>query len=144
MGSNTRLDTLQAAVLKVKLRYMDTWTKNRSTAAARYCRLLENSTAILPELVEDGSHVYHLFPIRVPQDRRDEILAHLNENGIGAGIHYPIPVHMQEAYAHLPYDEGDFPLTESRAQEMISLPLFPGITEEQQKYIATILLEKLD
>jgi|SaaInlStandDraft_1057018.scaffolds.fasta_scaffold29750_2 dTDP-4-amino-4,6-dideoxygalactose transaminase len=144
-GSNNRLDTLQAAVLRAKLRHLDTWNGKRLNAARRYDASVQNLPVERPELVEDGSHVYHLYPIRLPKELdRDQVLKSMNEMGIGAGVHYPIPVHLQKAYEELPYKKGDFPVTEDHAKRMISLPVFPEITEEQQEAVVTALKKSLE
>jgi dTDP-4-amino-4,6-dideoxygalactose transaminase len=145
-GSNNRLDTLQAAVLRAKLRHLDEWNSKRLAAASYYNSELSSLSEIeRPELVEDGSHVYHLYPVKLPRGAdRDKVLKSMNEMGIGAGVHYPIPIHLQEAYAEMPYKEGDFPVTEDHAKRMISLPVFPEITEEQQAAVVTAFRKSLE
>jgi dTDP-4-amino-4,6-dideoxygalactose transaminase len=130
-GINSRLDGVQAAVLRVKLRYLDEWNTSRARAAERYRKNLAGIAGItLPKPAEHSTHVYHLFVIQVAQ-RRDEILKALAEQQIYCGIHYPIPLHLQQAYAHLGYQPGDFPVAEAAAQRILSLPMFPEITDQQ-------------
>jgi dTDP-4-amino-4,6-dideoxygalactose transaminase len=131
LGFNSRMDTLQAVVLRAKLARLAGWNARRREAAARYEALLADVPGVVaPGTLPGNEHVWHLYVIRVAE--RDRVLRRLNEAGIGAGIHYPVPVHLQPAFADLGYWPGDFPVTESAAREILSLPLFPQITEEQQ------------
>jgi len=144
LGINSRLDTLQAAVLLVKLRHLDAWTALRKTRAAIYrAAFLEAGLAdpaavypthdapvVLPYVSPQAEHVYHQFTVRV--ERRDELASHLAEQGIETGIYYPVPLHLQPAFASLGGRAGDCPESERAAQEVLSLPLYPEITEEQQ------------
>lgn len=140
VGVNSRLDTLQAVVLRAKLRRLADWNAARRAAAARY-------DALLADLVDDGvrlprtapgnAHVWHLYAVRVPH--RDAVLAELNAAGIGAGVHYPVPVHLQPAFRELGYAAGDFPVAERAAGEIVTLPLFPQITEGQQARVVEVL-----
>ncbi len=140
LGSNNRLDSMQAAVLGVKLKYLPEWNKKRAGAAKKYNELLESIPNIeKPELIEDGSHVYHVYAIRLKNSNRDAVMKNMQLQGVGASVHYPIPVHLQKAYAHLELGEGSFPLSEKYAREMISLPIFPEITIEQQKRVVEVL-----
>ncbi|MCW3093149.1 MAG: Glutamine--scyllo-inositol transaminase [Ferruginibacter sp.] len=128
IGHNMRLDECQAALLSVKLKYLDQWTKERQQIACWYDETLkEYSQIILPKLAEKATHVYHLYVIRTQQ--RDALQKHLAKNGIGTLIHYPIPPHLQNAYKHLGYSAGDFPITEEIADTSLSLPLWPGMTQ---------------
>lgn len=137
LGTNSRLDTLQAAVLNVKLPYLDRWNQERSTLAAAYDQRLADLAdwGIQPIVNRAGAgHVYHLYVVRVlPHCRldRDELLAALQQANIFAGIHYPIPCHRQPALASLGYGAGAFPVTEQLAGEILSLPMFPGLTINQ-------------
>lgn len=137
LGTNSRLDTLQAAVLNVKLPYLDRWNQERSTLAAAYDQRLADLAdwGIQPIVNRAGAgHVYHLYVVRVlPHCRldRDELLAALQQANIFAGIHYPIPCHRQPALASLGYGAGAFPVTEQLAGEILSLPMFPGLTIDQ-------------
>jgi dTDP-4-amino-4,6-dideoxygalactose transaminase len=131
---NHRLDTLQAAILRVKLRYLDGWNEARRNAASWYSQLLVNSGVVTP--VEDrvSTHVYHLYVVRTYH--RDALQAYLRDQGIGTAIHYPIPIHLQPYYAEDNFDRGLFPTTEEICDEVLSLPLFPSITHEQVQYVA--------
>jgi dTDP-4-amino-4,6-dideoxygalactose transaminase len=142
VGFNSRLDSFQAIVLLAKLERLDGWNESRRAAAARYAALLAELPGVaLPSCVEGNEHVWHIYAIRVAN--RDRVLAALNEAGIGAGVHYPTPLHMQGAFAHLGDGEGSFPAAEAAAREMISLPLFPGISEEQQRTVRDALASAL-
>jgi dTDP-4-amino-4,6-dideoxygalactose transaminase len=130
-GFNSRLDTLQAVVLLAKLQRLAAWNENRRAAARRYDDLLAGVPGItLPRTMEGNEHIWHLYVVRVP--KRDEVLKKLNADGIGAGIHYPVPVHLQGAFKHLGHRAGEFPVAEKTAGEIISLPMFGEITAEQQ------------
>ncbi len=122
-GLNTRLDDLQAAVLRVKLRHLDDWNARRCALAHRYREQLEGTSLILPCQPAEVSPVYHLYVVRHP--RRNELQAYLKERGIQTLVHYPMPVHLQPAYADLGYHTGDFPQSEIAAQQVLSLPLYP-------------------
>lgn len=130
VGWNARMDGIQAAVLSIKLRHLAHSNGLRRQHAALYNRLLQDLEAvILPTEAAHGSHVYHIYALRV-QDR-DELMRQLGEAGIGTGIHYPVPVHLQEAYRDLGYRAGDLPVSERVSQELISLPMFPELTDGQ-------------
>ena len=138
LGFNSRLDTLQAVVLSAKLRHLAGWNAARRAAARRYDMLLAGiEEIVLPQTLDGNEHVWHLYVIRVPD--RDRVLKELHAAGIGAGIHYPVPVHRTAAFAGLGYPEGSFPVTEQAAQEILSLPLFAEITTEQQERVALVL-----
>ncbi len=130
-GVNSRLDEIQAAALTLKLRHLEAATHERRAQAARYDAALQGVTT--PREAEGRRHVYHLYVIRHP--RRDALAAHLDERGIGTLIHYPIPVHLQPAYADLGVAAGALPETERAAREVLSLPLYPGLTEERQRRV---------
>ena len=133
-GYNCRLDTLQAAILRVKLKYINSWNEARRNHASSYRKLLQNTDIILPTEQKDNKHIYHIFAVRVAD--RDNLLNKLKNEGIGAGIHYPIPLHLQPAYRYLGYKKGDFPITEKCAREIISLPMYPELNEVKIKKIA--------
>jgi dTDP-4-amino-4,6-dideoxygalactose transaminase len=135
-GYNGRLDSIQAGILRVKLRRLREWTEGRQEAARRYRELLSDigPAVTLPVEPEWTRAVYHLYVIRIAE--RNELIKHLGMSGIGTGIHYPIPLHLQDAYRELGYAEGDFPVTERVAREIVSLPMFPGLTAEQQERVA--------
>jgi len=128
VGMNHRLDTLQAAVLMVKLEHLDDWNTSRRRHAARYGELLREDVVALPGSTSGNEHVYHLYVVRSRQ--RDELQAHLAAVGISTGIHYPIPIHLQPAYKELGHTAGDFPVTERLAAEILSLPMYPELSEE--------------
>jgi dTDP-4-amino-4,6-dideoxygalactose transaminase len=134
-GYNGRLDSIQAGWLSVKLRHLAKWNESRRTLAHRYHRLLADAkdSVVLPEEAAWTKGVYHLYVVRVRD--REALQAHLAEAGIGSGIHYPIPLHMQKAYENLPHKKGDYPVTERIAAEIVSLPMFPQLTPEQQDVV---------
>jgi dTDP-4-amino-4,6-dideoxygalactose transaminase len=138
IGHNMRLDECQATFLSVKLRYLDIWTKQRLQIAAWYDEALKSvEQIILPKTAIQATHVYHLYVIRT--QKRDELLRYLNDAGIGTLIHYPIPPHLQQAYTHLGYKKGDFPLAEEIANTVLSLPMWPGMSIDEVDYVARTL-----
>jgi dTDP-4-amino-4,6-dideoxygalactose transaminase len=139
LAYNRRLDTLQAAVLRVKLRRLDEWNAMRQRTAQLYSEFLQDQEDIitLPRAASDRSHVYHLYVIQHPQ--RDALLAAFHEQGISAGIHYPLPVHLQPCYEHLNVLRGSLPITESLAPRVLSLPMFPEISVEQVQHVCNQL-----
>jgi dTDP-4-amino-4,6-dideoxygalactose transaminase len=142
IGFNSRLDTLQAVVLAAKLAHLDAWNRARREAAARYDALLAGcEEAALPRTLPGNEHVYHLYVVRVP--RRDEVLGKLQAEGIGAGVHYPTPLHLHGALRHLGHRAGDFPEAERAAGEILSLPLYPHLTAAQQERVADALRRAL-
>ena len=128
-GLNSRLDELQAAVLRVKLKYLDEWNAERRKKASIYTKLLAGLEIVCPIEKEPVRHVYHLYVIRTK--RRDSLQPFLKEQGIGTLIHYPTPIHLQNAYKHLGYCRGELPQTEQCSQEILSLPFFPEMAESQ-------------
>jgi len=136
-GYNYRMDAFQGAILRVKLHRLDEWTKARRALAGRYDSLLEGSRVRTPPSSPPGGHVYHVYTVRV--DDRDGVQRALSARGVHTGIHYPIPVHLQPAYADLGYKAGDFPAAESAAREVMSLPLYPELTLEQQDAVVSAL-----
>ncbi len=140
-GYNGRLDSIQAGWLSVKLRHLAKWNESRRTLAHRYHELLAEAkdAMVIPHEAPWTKGVYHLYVVRV-QDR-EALQAHLAEAGIGTGIHYPIPLHLQNAYKHLGLKKGDFPVTERVASEIVSLPMFPQLQQEQQASVAKKVLE---
>jgi dTDP-4-amino-4,6-dideoxygalactose transaminase len=134
-GANGRLDAIQAGILLVKLRHLAAWNDQRRAAAREYDRLLAPLEEVVRIQVPDWSRpVYHLYVIGV--EGRDALQRHLAEAGIGTGIHYPVPLHLSPAYRHLGFQHGDFPVAERAASQILSLPMFPGLTAEAQKCIA--------
>lgn len=143
IGLGERLDGLQAAILDVKLKYLEEWTEARRTVADKYVERLTGVDGVfLPHETQNVRHVYHLFVIQV--ENRNATLKYLNENAIGAGIHYPIPLHKQPAYAKLGYDKQYLPYTETAADKILSLPMFPEITDQQIDRVVQTLKEALD
>jgi dTDP-4-amino-4,6-dideoxygalactose transaminase len=135
IGHNMRLDECQAAILSVKLKYLNSWTEHRQQIANWYNNALAGIEQIfLPKTASNATHVFHLYVIRT--EKRDELQKHLNDNEIGTLIHYPIPPHLQQAYAHLGHQKGDFPLAEEIANTCLSLPMWPGMKEVEVLYIA--------
>lgn len=139
-GFNGRLDAIQASVLTIKLKYLDGWTARRREAALRYRELLRDEV-MLPYQPSWAQAVYHLFVVCVPD--REQIMKQLSLAGIGTGIHYPIPLHLQRAYNYLGYSKGDFPVSERLSDEVLSLPMGPGLTAEQQERVAAELLKSV-
>jgi dTDP-4-amino-4,6-dideoxygalactose transaminase/acetyltransferase-like isoleucine patch superfamily enzyme len=136
-GYNYRMDGLQGAILRVKLRYLEAWTTARQAHASRYNDLLKDSPLQLPSTFPDRHHVYHIYAVRTPQ--RDILQKVLHQEGIHTGIHYPIPVHLQPAYASFGYGPGAFPQSEAAAHEVLSLPMFPELTPEFQERVAQVI-----
>ncbi|WP_341524666.1 DegT/DnrJ/EryC1/StrS family aminotransferase [Nostoc sp. UHCC 0302] len=136
-GYNYRMDGIQGAILRVKLRYLEKWTEARRTNAAQYDALLKNVSLTIPTVMPYSRHVYHVYAVRSPQ--RDELQQKLNDQGIQTGIHYPIPVHLQPAYSDLGYKIGDFPHSELAAKEVFSLPMYAELTPPQINIVAESL-----
>lgn len=138
VGMNARLDAVQATVLRAKLRRLDGWNAARDAAAGRYAELLAGIDGLrLPAAREGNDDVWHLYVVRV--DERDRVMAELDAAGIGVGVHYPTPVHLTEAYRSLGYRRGQFPVAEAAADSILSLPMFPHLTEAQQERVASVL-----
>jgi len=142
VGLNYRMTGFQGAILDVKLTYIDEWTKKRQEAAKYYDEILQHKDIILPQLGGNRTHVYHLYVIRVKD--RDKLRDFLASKDIGTGIHYLMPIHLQEVYADLGFKEGMFPVSEKVMSEIVSLPIFPELTREQQDYVAEMIKEFLD
>jgi dTDP-4-amino-4,6-dideoxygalactose transaminase len=133
-GYNGRLDSIQCGILSVKLKHLAKWNEQRRAAAKRYSESLSGVEGVAaPFDPEYTKSIYHLYVIRV--ENRDDLMKELGAAGIGTGIHYPVPLHQQKAYAHLGYKKGDFPVTDKIAPEIVSLPMFPNLTAEQQKQV---------
>ncbi len=128
-GDNCRLDTLQAAVLRVKLRHLEVWNASRRAVADHYNRALRDIGIHPPTRLEEAGHVYHLYVVELPE--RDRARTLLHQRGIETGIHYPVPIHLQPAYSDLDQGEGTFPRTERAAKRLLSLPMFPELTVAQ-------------
>jgi dTDP-4-amino-4,6-dideoxygalactose transaminase len=140
-GINSRLDGIQAAVLGVKLRHLDAWTERRRAHAFRYNAALEGSGLITPSELPGIRAVYHLYVVRVASDRRSDLQQHLKANGIDTGIHYPIALPLLNAYKHLCHHPEDFPESAKISAEVLSLPMFPELTEEQIRIVASRIRE---
>ncbi|MDD5650603.1 MAG: DegT/DnrJ/EryC1/StrS family aminotransferase [Candidatus Nanoarchaeia archaeon] len=141
IGINSRLDTLQAAILLVKFPYLEKWNKQRNEAAKIYNDLLKNVKEISCPVYLNG-RTYNLYSIIIDEEnRRNKLMEYLTKEGIGTGIYYPFPLHLQECYLGLGYKEGDFPETEKVCKSILSIPLFPGITKEEQEYIVSKIKE---
>jgi len=136
IGYNARLDELQAAVLRIKLRRLPEWNARRLAIARHYNDRLASSGVTVPEIPDGGRHVFHCYVIRVPGPKRDALRQYLSERGIGTGVHYPVPIHLQEASAFLGYRHGDFPVTERLAAEVVSLPMYAELTDTQVDTVA--------
>ncbi len=130
---NSRLDSIQAAILRVKLRYLEKWNKKRRQHAKQYTTLLAGLPIVTPHVGEYSSHVYHLYVIRA--QGRDLLRQYLADRGIATGLHYPIPIHQQRAYAFLGLKKGDYPIAEKLAGEILSLPMYAELTEKNIEYI---------
>ena len=137
LGWGYRLDALQAAILGVKLRHLDDWNEERRAHAARYNELFADAEVIRPTVLDHVKHIYHCYVIRTP--RRDELVEHLKAEGIGVVVHYPLPLHLQPAYKDLGHQLGDFPVSEACAKEIVSLPMYPELTDEQQQRVADVV-----
>jgi dTDP-4-amino-4,6-dideoxygalactose transaminase len=137
-GVNSRLDTLQAVVLRAKLARLEKWNTLRREAADRYAELLGGLDGLrLPETMDANLHVWHLYVVRL--DGREAVMEALRDAGVGVAIHYPVPVHLHPAFADLGHGAGDFPVAEAAAPRIMSLPMFPGITAAQQERVAEVL-----
>jgi dTDP-4-amino-4,6-dideoxygalactose transaminase len=152
LGWNSRLDAIQAAILRVKLKYVEGWNDDRRQRAATYDRLFaaaglsatagsgENSGPVqLPQTSEPAHHVFHQYVIRAY--RRDELREFLTARKIGTEVYYPIPLHLQPCFVYLGYREGDFPESERAAKEVLALPMFPELTEEEQKWVVSSIAD---
>lgn len=138
IGWNARMDGLQGAVLCVKLRHLPDWNAARIRHAAAYSELLgEVESVITPVRAAYAKHVFHIYAIRAQE--RDSVMGRLAENGVSCGVHYPLPIHRQKAYDFMPLEEGSFPASEKCARELISLPMFPELTEEQIRFVSDSL-----
>ena len=141
-GYNSRLDTIQAVVLSAKLKYLDEWNKLRQQNAQYYGQLLNKIPGIMtPKIKDNRTHVFQTYAVRMPH--RDKVCKKMQENGIEVIIHYPVPLHLQEAYADLNHKKGDFPISEKICDEILSLPMYPHMRREQIERVCTVLKESL-
>jgi dTDP-4-amino-4,6-dideoxygalactose transaminase len=132
-GHNHRIDNLQSAILGVKLPHLDQWNSDRRKNAEKFNQLLADCDVVTPISADFSFPVWHLYVIRAKN--RDGLMQYLGNLNIGTGIHYPVPIHLQEAYQELGYNKGDFPITEKYAEEIVSLPMFPELTDDQIHYV---------
>jgi dTDP-4-amino-4,6-dideoxygalactose transaminase len=138
-GLNSRLDELQAAILRVKLRYLDTWNERRRQLAGFYTNSIAGLDITVPHQPEDSQHVFHHYTIR--SNQRDDLRAFLKSQGISTLVHYPIPVHLQPAYQDLGYARGGLPESEAAAEQVLSLPLFPELSQEEIAYVSRAVIK---
>lgn len=139
IGTNARLDNLQAAVLRVKLRHLDGWAEKRQANAALYNELFKGSEVVTPYLLPGNTHVYHQYVISVPLGRRDALMDHLDKSGVEARVYYPIPLHMQECYIGLGYKPGTMPNSEKAALSTLALPVYPELGKEDVEFITSAI-----
>ena len=143
LGYNSRLDTLQAAILRLKLKHLAKWNQMRRNNAKKYTELLKGIKQVITPFEADYSHhVYHVYAVRVKN--RDRVIEELKKKGVGVLIHYPIPIHLQKVYANLGYKKGDFPVSEKIAAQIISLPMYPHLKESQIRIICRIIRKTLE
>jgi dTDP-4-amino-4,6-dideoxygalactose transaminase len=141
VGYNARLDEIQAAILRIKLRRLPEWTARRRQIAKIYDGLFAGAGVIAPEIPAGERHVFYVYCIRVPGGRRDALRSYLTERGIGTQIHYPVPIHLQQSAEFLGYRKGDLPVTERLADEVLSIPMYPELTDEQIDRVTTSIRE---
>ena len=139
VGFNYRMEGIQGAVLGVKLKHLNRWTHERQRVAKRYAELLADTPLQLPREAAGCESAWHLYVVR--HARRDELKKHLEANGVGCALHYPLPLHLQKCYASLGYKTGDFPVAEKAARECLSLPIYPELSDEQIQRVATVVKE---
>jgi dTDP-4-amino-4,6-dideoxygalactose transaminase len=137
VGYNARLDEIQAAILRIKLRRLDQWNARRRALAKHYNALLSGAGVVTPEIPAGDRHVFYAYAIRVPNGKRDAMRAYLGERGIGTQIHYPVPIHLQDAAKFLGYRKGDLPVTERVADEVLSLPMYAELTDAMAERVAS-------
>jgi len=138
IGYNYRMDSFQGAVLSIKLKHLDEWNAARMECARHYAELLKDSSYKLPAHISDSECVWHCYVIETPE--RDRIRSALGDVGIQSAIHYPVPIHLQKAYAHLGYRSGDLPVTEALCKHCLSLPIYPELSKEKISRVASVLL----
>lgn len=139
LGNNSRMDEIQAAALRIKLKYLDIWNADRMETATFYLQNIKNEKIILPKIPTYGNHVFHVFVIRTLE--RDKLMCYLREKGIGTNIHYPIPIHLQEAYRMLEFEKADFPIAENLSKTVLSIPMFYGMKDNEKQYVVNCLNE---
>jgi dTDP-4-amino-4,6-dideoxygalactose transaminase len=139
IGYNYRMDSFQAAVLSIKLKHLDEWNTARIDCARQYTELLKDSSYKLPAHMSDSACVWHCYVIETPE--RDRVRSGLQDVGIQSAVHYPVPIHLQKAYAHLHYRSGNFPMTEALCEDCLSLPIYPELPKEKISRVASVLLD---
>jgi len=139
IGFNYRMDSFQAAVLSIKLKHLDEWNTARIDLARQYTELLKESSYKLPALMSDSESVWHCYVIETSE--RDRVRSGLQDVGIQSAVHYPVPIHLQKAYAHLGYRSGDLPVTEALCEHCLSLPIYPELSKEKISRVASVLLD---
>jgi len=157
VGYNSRLDALQASILKVKLKYLDEWSEKRQRNAAYYNELFKETSlssnseyealnsskypVILPRVSKGRRHIFNQYTIRIRRNKRDELKKFLEKKGVGTAIYYPLPLHLQKCFCSLGHKEGDFPVAEKASKEVLSLPIYPELTNEMQEYVVQRIRE---
>jgi len=139
IGYNYRMDSFQGAVLAIKLKHLDEWNKARIDCAQQYAELLKASSYKLPAHMSDSECVWHCYVVETPE--RDRVRSALHDVGIQSAVHYPVPIHLQKAYAHLDYRRGDLPVTEELCERCLSLPIYPELSKEKISRVASVLLD---
>lgn len=142
IGVNSRLDALQAAILRVKLKHLDEYISARRKAATLYSAYLSNTEFVIPAESSFSTHVFHQYTIQVEENSRSAMMENLKEENIPCAIYYPMPIHLQNAYHHLGYKKGDFPVSETLSKRVLSLPMHTELSEEQIRHIANVLINK--
>ncbi|MFC1809460.1 DegT/DnrJ/EryC1/StrS family aminotransferase [Candidatus Omnitrophota bacterium] len=141
IGINGRLDSLQAVVLEIKLKYLNQWLKSREEKAQKYSQIIKNKGLTdhlsIPHVEHNNIHTYHQYTLQLRDNmfQRDKVIEHLSSHGIGSMVYYPVPLHLQQCFKFLGYSEGDYPQTEKCAQAVFSLPIFPELTDDEQAYV---------
>ncbi len=141
VGVNSRLDSIQAAVLRAKLPHLDTYNRKRAESAAKYSRAFEGQEHIVVPKIVGDSHVFHQYTLKITNGKRDALVQHLNDNGVPCGVYYPVPLHRQKAYLDSRYNEADFPVTNQLVEEVISLPMHTELDDEQIQFITKSVID---
>ncbi len=144
IGVNSRLDSIQAAVLRAKLPNLDEYNRKRRAAADKYSAAFEGQpNIVVPKILREGQdgHVFHQYTLRILNEKRDELVQHLNDNGVPCGVYYPIPLHLQKAYVDERYNEADFPVTNQLVKEVISLPMHTELDDKQIEFITNLVID---
>lgn len=137
IGFNSRLDTIQAAILRIKLGFIDSWNEKRRENAKNYDEKLKETALTLPVIIEEGKSVYNMYVVQA--ENREEVISKLKEEGISTGVYYPVPMHLQKVYKNLGYKEGDLPVAEYLSHRTFAIPVYPELTEEQKDYIVNTI-----